>query len=208
MSASELAGPTGTHAQTLRWLMRSLAGFGVLTEGPGQRFALTPIGETLHSNSPGKARSAVLMLGGDWAWQSLAPMMDCLSNGGTGVEKALGQPLFDFLADHPEESTIFNDAMIGFHGAEPAAVTEAYDFPAFETVVYVGGGTGNLLTTGLGRHGGPRGILHDLPHVLDKASGIIDARGLTDRINFEVGSFFERPPSGGDAFMLSHIIHD
>ena len=36
----------------------------------------------------------------------------------------------------------------------------------------------------------------------------IQARGLTGRITIEAGSFFDAVPAGGDAYMLSHIIHD
>jgi hypothetical protein len=46
-SASDLAPVTGTHAPTLHRFMRTLAGLGILTEGDGQRFALTPLGEAL-----------------------------------------------------------------------------------------------------------------------------------------------------------------
>ena len=34
------------------------------------------------------------------------------------------------------------------------------------------------------------------------------ARGVADRVRIEGGSFFERVPAGGDAYVLSHIIHD
>jgi hypothetical protein len=74
--------------------------------------------------------------------------------------------------------------------------------------VDVGGASGHLLTTILGRHPAPRGILFDLPHVVRDAPALIQSRGLTDRITIESGSFFERVPDGGDAYLLSHIIHD
>ena len=41
-SAVELADATRTHAPTLYRLLRTLAGFGILTERDAQRFALTP----------------------------------------------------------------------------------------------------------------------------------------------------------------------
>ena len=72
----------------------------------------------------------------------------------------------------------------------------------------VGGATGNLLTAVLGSAPGARGILYDLPHVVRDAPQLIQSRGLKDRVTIEAGSFFERVPSGGDAYMLSHIIHD
>jgi hypothetical protein len=98
--------------------------------------------------------------------------------------------------------------MIGIHGAEPSAVAAAYDFSGLKTLVDVGGATGNLLTTILGRYPKSRGILYDLPHVVRDAPALIEARGLTDRVTIEAGSFFERVPTGGDAYLLSHVIHD
>jgi len=68
--------------------------------------------------------------------------------------------------------------------------------------------TGNLLTTVLASAPAARGILFDLPHVVPEAAPLIKARGLTDRITIEPGSFFERVPDGADAYLLSHVIHD
>jgi hypothetical protein len=84
---------------------------------------------------------------------------------------------------------------LDFRGAEPAAVAAAYDFSKFETVVDVGGATGNLLATILGRHLEPSGILFDLPHVVGDAPALINASGLADRIRIEAGNFFEGIPA-------------
>jgi hypothetical protein len=98
--------------------------------------------------------------------------------------------------------------MIGFHGAEPPAVAAAYDFSNVGTLVDVGGASGHLLTTILQRHPKTRGILFDLPHVVKDGPALIDARGLTNRVEIQSGSFFDTVPAGGDAYLLSHIIHD
>jgi O-methyltransferase domain len=63
-------------------------------------------------------------------------------------------PMFDWLAQHPEDASLFSETMIGIHGAEPAAVAAAYDFSKFTTIVDVGGATGHLLATILGRYPG------------------------------------------------------
>jgi hypothetical protein len=47
-----------------------------------------------------------------------------------------------------------------------------------------------------------------MPHVVRDAPAIIIARGLADRISVEAGSFLMSVPSGGDAYLLSHIVHD
>jgi O-methyltransferase domain len=74
--------------------------------------------------------------------------------------------------------------------------------------VDVGGATGNLLAAILSRHPGPRGVLFDLPHVVRDAPALLQARGVADRVSIEPGSFFETVPKGGDAYILSHVIHD
>jgi hypothetical protein len=207
-SAQELAGPTGTHAPSLHRLMRTLASLGVLTEDDRHRFQLTPLGKALETGAPGSARATILTFGGSPFWRALENFPYSVETGKTGFEKAMGQPIFDWLGQHPEEASAFSETMVGFHGREPAAVAEAYDFAGVNVLVDVGGATGNMLTTVLARHPSMRGVLVDLPHVEKDARGFIQARGLTDRIVIQPGSFFDTAPAGGDAYLLSHIIHD
>jgi len=207
-SADELAGPTETHALSLYRLMRTLASLGIFTEDTSHRFTLTPLGEALKAGAPGSARASILTLASEWMSHGWDQLLYSVQTGKGGFEKSLGMPFFDWLAKNPEEASMFSETMIGIHGAEPPAVAAAYDFSRFATIVDVGGATGNLLTTILGKYPGSRGILYDLAHVVHDAPALIQARGLTDRIIIEAGSFFERIPSGGDAYLLSHIIHD
>lgn len=130
------------------------------------------------------------------------------SNRQTWIRSRLGHAFFDWLGQHPEEVSLFSQTMVSFHGAEPAAVATAYDFSGLGTIVDIGGATGNLLTTILAKYPKSRGILYDLPHVVRDAPTLIQERKLTDRVTIEAGSFFERVPNGGDAYLLSHIIHD
>jgi hypothetical protein len=207
-SAVELAGATRTHAPSLHRFMRTLAGLGILTERDAQRFALTPLGEALQSGAPGSARATIIAFGGPAFSRSWEEMIYSLETGKTGFEKVSGMPLFEYLAQHPEEASYFSEAMVGFHGAEPPTVARAYDFSEFETIVDVGGATGNMLAAILSHHPTPRGVLFDRPHVVRDAPALLKARGVDARVTIEPGDFFEKVPQGGDAYILSHIIHD
>ncbi len=207
-SAEELAKPTGTHAPSLYRVMRTLASLGLFTENAKHHFSLTPLGEALQAGAPGSARATVLATAGDWFNRGMDQLLYSVQTGKSGFEKAYGMPAFDWLAQHPEEASLFSETMIGIHGAEPAAVAAAYDFSGFETIVDVGGSTGNLLSTILARNPKARGILFDMPHVVREAPALIEGRGLADRVRIEAGSFFENVPSGGDAYLLSHVLHD
>ena len=89
-----------------------------------------------------------------------------------------------------------------------AAIAASYDFSGVGTLADVGGASGHLLATVLGKNPRLRGILFDLPHVVRDAPALLEARGVSDRVTIEAGSFFDRVPEGADAYLLSHIIHD
>jgi hypothetical protein len=207
-TAEMLAGPTGTHAPSLYRLMRTLASLGILIQDAQHRFGLTPLGEALKTGAPGAARATVLTVAQDMWVQGFGKLLYSLQTGKSGFEKMLGMPIFDWLGKHPEEASLFSETMVGIHGEEPRAIAAAYDFSGCKAIVDVGGATGHLLTTLLGKFPNARGILYDLPHVVRDAPAMIQARDLTNRVAIEPGSFFDKVPAGGDAYMLSHIIHD
>jgi hypothetical protein len=207
-SALELAAVTNAHAPSLHRLMRVLASLGVLTEVTQRRFALTPLGESLKSGAPGGARSAVLTLAGPAFWRAWEHLLYSVQTGRTGWERAWGKPLFEYFTEHPDEASLLSETMVAFHGGEPPAVANAYDFSQVGCVVDVGGATGNLLGAILERHERVRGVLYDLPHVVRGAEGLLKAKGVLDRVTVIGGSFFEGAPTGGDVYVLSHVLHD
>jgi hypothetical protein len=206
--AESLAPKLGLHASSLHRFLRTLASIGVLTETDGHRFGLTPLGEALRSGAPGYARSSLITLGSAAFVAAFEQLEHSLATGETGFEKAMGMPIFDYYAQHPDEAQRFSETMIGFHGLEPPAIAAAYDFSGFGKIVDVGGATGNLLATVLAAHVGPSGVLFDLPHVVTDATGLLADKAVTERVEVLSGNFFESVPAGADAYLLSHIIHD
>jgi hypothetical protein len=202
-SAAELAGAMQVHAPSLHRLMRTLASLGIFTEQAEQRFALT-----LKTGAPGSARSSLMFLGNPWHQSGWDNMVYSVRTGKPGFDKAHGMNLFEFLARHPELASLFSETMVGIHNQEPPAVAAAYDFSGFKTVIDVGGATGNVLAAILARHPGPHGMLFDGPHVVKDAPALLDAKGVSDRVTIEPGDFFKSVAAGGDAYILSHIIHD
>lgn len=207
-TADEIAQATGMHPPALFRLLRDSAGLGFFVEAADRRFALTPLGAALRSDAPAHGRSLVRALVGPLGWGALGESLHSVKTGEAAMQKVFGQSLFDYLAGAPEVGTLFNEMMIAFHGTEPAAVAAAYDFSSVRTLVDVGGGTGNLLTTILLANPTLRGVLFDVPHVVAEARALIAKKGLSERCEVVEGSFFESVPSGGDAYMMSHVIHD
>ena len=207
-NAAELAAALGAHAPSLHRLMRTLAMVGVLTEGPEHGFALTPLGEALKTDAPGSMRTVLIVAGAPFFQRMYENIEYSVRTGKPGFDKVQGMPIFEYLSQHPEDMSLFSELMVAFHGPETDAVASSYDFSTFDTIVDVGGATGNMLAAILTRYPQPRGVLYDLPHVVSEAPAFLQAKGVMDRVAIEPGDLFKAVPSGGDAYILSHIIHD
>lgn len=207
-SAADLAAEYGMRHREFYRYLRALTGLGLLSSAGGDGFRLTDLGAALKTGAPGAARSAVIALIGDMVKPAWKHFDHGLLTGDTGFEKAHGMGLFQYLQQNPGMAQFFSETMVGFHGREPPAVAEAYDFSRFGSLVDVGGASGNMLGHVLSRHPQVRGVLYDLPHVVVDAPPLLESFGVADRVTIEGGSFFESVPAGHDAYLLSHIVHD
>ncbi len=207
MTVEEIAAKTGAHAPSLYRVMRMLASMGVFKEEQGKRFALTPAGELLKSDAPGTMRYFAMMFGDEWTTRAYEHFTDCLRTGQDGVSKAYGKPVFDLLAEQPEQSDTFQAAMTSSSTMAGKAVTDAYDFRDIKRLADVGGGHGALLASILRRYPQMQGVLFDRAEIV---AGVPKDQfaGCEGRITSEGGSFFEQVPDGCDAYIMKHIIHD
>ena len=76
------------------------------------------------------------------------------------------------------------------------------------TVADVAGGVGNLLGAILQRYPDMKGILFEVPPVLDAAPPMLESYGVRDRVTLVPGDFVESIPVVADIYILKHIIHD
>jgi hypothetical protein len=219
-SVDDLAQQTSTDPDALYRLLRALASVGIFSEGPPRQFSLTSLAEPLQSNVPGSKRALALMAC-DEQFQAWSEIVYSIQTGKKAFDKVFGQPVFDYLAKNQEKAQVFDAAMVGIHGRESNAVLKVYDFSAISTVVDIGGGNGSQLISLLQAHPSTRGVLFDLPHVIERAKPVVAAAGLDDRCELVAGSFFDddafsdlRLPLGAGrgegvvAFFMRHIIHD
>jgi hypothetical protein len=206
-SADELAQATKVHAPSLFRLLRGLASLGVFAEDDQRRFSLTPLAQCLRSDAPGSQRALAIM-SGEEHYQAWGELLYSVRTGKTAFDKLYGMPVFDFLSQNVEQAKAFDGAMVGVHGRETAAMTDAYDFSGIGVLADVGGGNGSLLTVVLQKYPALRGMLYDLPGVTERAKASLQAAGLADRCQVIGGSFFEAIPAGADAYLMRHIIHD
>ena len=202
----ELAAATGCHERALYRCLRYLASHDIFVENPQGAFGLTPLAAALRTDAEGSFRAGARMLGR--MFPAVAELENTLRDGENGIVKSLGQPLFEYLPNHPELAAVFDDGMTAIHGPETPAMLEAFDFSGIATFADVGGGNGSLLTSVLLKYPAMKGILFDLGHVIERATANLHKAGLSDRCEVREGSLFEAFPEGADAYLMRHIIHD
>jgi tRNA A58 N-methylase Trm61 len=88
------------------------------------------------------------------------------------------------------------------------AMTAAYDVSSFRKIVDIGGGHGRLLSALLKSAPGAKGVLFDMPSVVEGASPMLEKYGVRDRVEVLGGDFFDKVPPEGDLYVMKAIIHD
>ena len=206
-SAEQLAAATQSQPAALYRLLRALASVGIFCEDRERRFAMTPEAEPLCTDHPSSQRSLAIM-SGEEHFVSWSQLLHSVRTGESAFEKIYGEPIFDWLGKHVEQAKIFDEAMVGVHGRETREMLDAYDFSNIATLADVGGGNGSVLRAVLQQHPAMRGMLCDLPGVVERAKPLIAAAGLEDRLQTVPTDFFKSVPSGADAYLMRHIIHE
>jgi SAM-dependent methyltransferase len=208
LHATEVARRVDANPDATFRIMRALASKGVLRRRRDGRFALTSVGKTLCTGTPGTMRDFVLWIGHPKRWEDWGHLLHTVKTGEPATEMLRGMPAFEYLETDPELAEVFNNAMTS--GSEFAiySTLAAYDFGGYRTIIDVGGGHGRLLSMILAKVPEARGVVFDLPSVIAGAGQEMKTAGVADRCEVVGGSFFESVPEGGDAYVLKSILHD
>ena len=205
---SDIALEAEVSEDALYRLLRALASVGLLAESANRRFKLTPMGRLLRRDHPESVAGYALFVAHDSTWLPWGRLGYSVKSGLPAFDEVFGVPIFEYFAKNPAAASVFDEAMTSISTVEAGAACDAYDFKGIETLMDVAGGHGLLLATALRRHKKMRGVLFDLPHVVAGATATFTHAGITGRVRIESGDFFKELPSGADAIIMKHIIHD
>lgn len=204
---AELASESGTHPPTLERLLRTLSTLEMFAPASDGRFRNTPLSEMLRSDHPQSQREGALFLPARFLWLPIGELFESVRTGEPAFRRIFGQPFFEYLAAHPADAAVFNNAMTQGIAWTTPALLEAYDFSRFEQLVDVGGGEGALLRDILVATPRLHGVLFDLPQVVARASEILTG-DIAARCQIVGGNFFDAIPKDADAYLLKGVIHD
>ena len=206
-SAAEVARERGVNEDYLYRLLRAATNLDIVRELPGQRFELLPIGEALQQREGESFRDFIVMMG-RMGWRFWGRLGDAVRQGKSAIEVETGKGTFEYLLSDPDAAQIFNRGMTAVSAVTADAMIAAYDFSGFRKIVDIGGGHGRLLSALLQIAPGARGVLFDMPSVVEGAPPMLEKYGVRDRVEVVGGDFFDKVPPGGDLYVMKAIIHD
>lgn len=205
---SDIARKAGVSEDGLYRLLRALAAVGLFAESGDRQFRLTGMGQLLQSNHPESLAGYARFTAHDITWRPWGQLNYSVKTGMPAFDHVFNASIFEHFSRNPEVAAVFDDAMTSISVREARATCDAYDFKGVATLMDVAGGHGLLLATVLRRHKKMRGVLFDLPHAAAGAAATFTRAGITGRVRIESGDFFKELPTGADAIIMKHIIHD
>ena len=206
-SSDDLAKAAGCDSGALYRLLRALASLGIFTEIESKRFGLTSMAEVLRADASASQRSRAIQTCSDVQWRTWGQLGYSVRSGRTAFEHIFGMNQWEYRERNPEVNARFNASETSLVTQVANAVASAYDFSGISRLVDVGGSHGALLIAILSVNPELRAVLFDLPHVVEGAREPLVSAGLLERCEIVGGDMFEAVPSGGDAYLLSRIIH-
>jgi hypothetical protein len=208
LTAEQLRQRLQLHPRSFLDFFDALVAHGML-QRDGDLYANTP--ETDHFLVRGKLN----YIGGflEMANERLYPFWGSLTEGlKTGLPqnevKTGGPGLFETLYADPERLKLFLAAMTGLSMGASIAITQKFPWDKYKTVVDVGGAQGGLLVQLCLAHQHLRGTNFDLDVVGPIFEEYVAANGLSERLKFQPGNFFDQPLPGADVITMGHILHD
>jgi hypothetical protein len=200
---SQLAAAVGANRDALWRVLRLVADHHIVTV-EGDRVGLTERGRLLCRDHPASLSAAFATVGTSDVAHGL---IDTLRTGRAAAPRVLGTPYWDYLAAHPDQQALFDQAMEQRATALSLACVPVLDWPTSATIADIAGGIGTLVAAVLQAAPGARGILVEQPQVLERARPFLERHGVADRCVLHPGDLFTPPPPA-DLYLLASVLHD
>jgi O-methyltransferase domain/Dimerisation domain len=205
---AELAARLGLHPRSAHDFLDALVALNFLERRDGVYYN-TPSTDLFLDKRKPSYLGGILEMANQRLYPFWGNLTAALRTGQPQNEASHGGPdLFSALYADPERLRSFLKSMTGIsHGAN---MTIARQFPwkNYKSAVDVGTAQGDLISQVALANPHIAGIGFDLPEVAPIFEDYVAENGLSARVRFHPGSFFDAPIPSADVVMMGHILHD
>jgi hypothetical protein len=203
-----LQGRLRLHPRSARDFLDTLVALGFLAREDG-KYQNTPSTDWYLDKRKHSYIGGILEMANHRLYQHWNHLTVALRTGKPQNEvKGGGAPFFETLYADPGMLKGFLAAMTGISHSANLAIAAKFQWKDYRTVADIGTAQGDLIVQVVQSNDHLKGIGFDLPVVAPIFEDHVISHGLTDRVRFVPGDFFDQPLPRADVLMMGHILHD
>ena len=207
LDGNTLAGRLGLHPRSARDFLDALVALQML-ERSGDHYSNTPQGNLFLDRNKPSYVGGMLEMANKRLYPFWGSLTEALRSGEPQNEARRGENFFTALYSDPARLEDFLKAMTGISLGAATAIAQKFPWDGFRTFIDVGCAQGAVPVQVALAHPHLSGGGFDLPPVRPIFEQYVAANGLSQRLRFHDGDFFNDPLPAADVFVMGHILHD
>jgi len=205
---ADVQGRIGLHPRAACDFLDTLVALGFLERKDGV-YSNTPASDVFLDKRKPSYIGGILEMANQRLYGHWSHLTEALRTGKPQNEaRGGGQPLFEALYADPARLRSFLKAMSGISHGSALAIAAKFPWKDYRTYADVGTAQGDTASQIALAHPHLIGTGFDLAEVGPIFEEYVEHMGLSERLKFTPGSFFEVPLPQVDVIVMGHILHD
>jgi hypothetical protein len=203
-----LTGRLGLHPRSSRDFLDALVALGFLERHDG-KYSNTPATDFFLDKHKPSYVGGMLEMANHRLFSFWNNLTIALRTGQPQNESAHGSPdVFATLYADPERLRGFLRAMTGISRGANLGIASKFPWANYKTAADIGTAQGDLIVQVALANPHLSGMGFDLAEVAPVFEDYVESNGLSSRVQFRAGNFFNDPLPKADVIMMGHILHD
>jgi len=205
-----LRGRLGLHARSAHDFLDTLTALGFLRRVDG-KYANTPAADFYLDKHKPSYIGGILEMANQRLYGHWSHLTEALRTGKQQNESkdgSDGTSPFEALYADPGRLKVFLAAMTGISRGANLAIAHKFPWSTYRSFADVGTAQGDLAVQVALANPHLGGIGFDLAEVGPIFEDYVELHGLSERLRFAAGNFFDEPLPGVDVIIMGHILHD
>jgi hypothetical protein len=208
MPAEAVGERLNLHPRALRDFLDALVSLGMLERDGEGLYANRPEAAMFLDRAKPSYIGGILEMASKRLYSYWGSLTEALKTGRPQNEAKSGGNFFQTLYADPERLENFLSAMTGLSLGAARAIAEKFPWSDYRTFIDIGGAQGGVPVQVALAHPHLTGGNFDLPTVGPVFEKYVARHGLSDRLRFHPGDFFNDTLPSADVLVMGHILHD
>jgi hypothetical protein len=208
MPAEAVGERLNLHPRALRDFLDALVSLGMLERDSEGLYANRPEAAMFLDRAKPSYVGGILEMASKRLYSYWGSLTEALKTGQPQNEAKSGGNFFETLYADPERLENFLSAMTGLSLGAARAIAEKFPWSDYRTFIDIGGAQGGVPVQVALAHPHLTGGNFDLPTVGPVFEKYVALHGLSDRLRFYPGDFFNDTLPSADVLVMGHILHD